>query len=1459
MRKFTRTKIKQRILAAALAIGMVGGLLSYTAESMVSKAASDLSNYTVGTKKVVRGMLDQISDLPQIKYDQKTGSAGSWKSLKMGTADRPFTILEIVPYEEIAEFGYLIGGCEPIDPTKACGDQNAMNYINVMNTCTLKTAGEDSYFFTEEPEAQAQKYGLTAWPASEKIYQKQISYSPDVFESIKVKGYYEVVGENEGRFKVKEEAGVKRIVKTTGNLKWHTINAFEDGYSTISFNQTLETASLTNIGDRMYTMREASSSDQLVKVAHKYIYYKNDEVFLKDVIGLQGNAIDTYSVVYKVITPEELNNTPQWSDYADLIYFNTKMHNGDGRTYWSKYNRLGHSLTSPSSFKEGFGSADLSYSAVRHIFDKVTAISNYGGLLVDNSLYEQFESGKKYVTAKVYDYNKDLLTTYSADGRNSNIYKLLLMTVSVNPNLVKQLFLSGIQSDNPGSGASKIKFSSYYQTGDAAEYWWDGIFQMLDRDDFQSSGKDVWNYLNESDNVSKFWKAFKYSNNLHTDRVYVQGHVYTYNGDTSIAQVFRNGNVGAANKFTDFNDFLKTDADTKRIWQTNNPSGSYSTVNQKTAPPSAALRYILGLGTYEDLIYDGELKVLDVEPAIGMTKEYKPDWKVKESMFQMMLPNFSGTFKIEHLTMNTFVGRTDDLNSTYDLIYFGDDSNAFWKDDSSRPGRTNFIDNSLDGWIYFHIGDLGIAGNKVHGCGGIRTANFIAGVNNNLLRFPGNDITQVKVKNLANYLDAGFPVVSDPTLYDTSYMDTTTNIYKFVTTYDADSASNPEAGKSGVYDPTQCELIEARVRSNQVHVTFTKTPVAYNEKDYLPTNGGNAVLEFGFTVDSNEYEYKLFVDQDRNGKFETGESVMTKNANLITNDSYMVASTYVGLIQWRIEVYKKSNPNCRASVEGCSAVKCLDPSRKKDVKVLQIIPKAGTTSADLADEDYKALYSNLDAFNIEVDKITWDEFNNYFVGTGFKFDMGEPISADNPKSDVLEAVVDEVDNLGRPQAAKYRLDKYNMFVIGFGDCYGEVDLHNRDGAAEFLYYFVTSGRSILFTHDTTSLYNKAASGRSVNNVFGYTANAMLRDLMGMNRYGVTSTELGTSNFRTGLKADLEQYRSTSGVIYDSTSKPEKQSYTFLGMKKMGQDSSGHSYRFPYYYMVKDAANTNNNIDGDNGFSGSNGQTKHVKRMNVGQITQYPYNIPETIKVAETHCQWFQLNMEDPELTVWYNLTNDNTHGSTKILAASPEDAANSYYIYSKGNIYYSGVGHSSGHTLEERKLFVNTMIAAYRAIFEPPMVEITNPEANKISEGNYTIRVPQEFNYDHSNVLHREDLGGDTVTIYFRPMDSSFLEDVETRIYFKSALGGTLTDANTIGSVKKYNPSTNESEWTVLSADASSGYFIKLKHAQIYCFKYNKSLLSSEPVLVFESKDAKKSGSGFTYLRMLPQPLFKLD
>jgi hypothetical protein len=123
-------------------------------------------------------------------------------------------------------------------------------------------------------------------------------------------------------------------------------------------------------------------------------------------------------------------------------------------------------------------------------------------------------------------------------------------------------------------------------------------------------------------------------------------------------------------------------------------------------------------------------------------------------------------------------------------------------------------------------------------------------------------------------------------------------------------------------------------------------------------------------------------------------------------------------------------------------------------------------------------------------------------------------------------------------------------------------------------------------------------------------------------------------------------------------------------------------------------------------------------------------------------------MDDPEIVVWFCLsdklsneypTNESfkkamDHSNEKgPYSTSPNDVRNNYYIYSNGNIMYTGVGHSSmdavtaeGEKVEkyrenEVKLFINTMIAAYSAGIEPPTVEITNKEAVKNSSDEYIL------------------------------------------------------------------------------------------------------------------------------------------
>lgn len=1481
MRKFRGTKIGKRILSAALAAGMVLAMLPAASLGHAAQAEpyrAKLQNYTSNGKAVVRGVLDEITELPH--YGKE-----NWKTLPVGTASRPFTVLEVVPYEEFSEFGYLIGGCEPLDISRLQGDGEAINYVNAFQASEQRQVVDaDLFFFTDEQEGKRDYYpGVSESDWQSMCFQDA---SMGLRYHGTVRGFYEVVPMGQGAFKIETDlSGKKEIVKVgdfpsekaQANIVWHSLHSNVNGHGDITaelgFSQTLANTDFEEVGDRLYTTRISTDDDYVINARYRYYSYVNKEVFLRDTVGLSKEGADAYSAVVKVITPADLNQNLEWIEYADLIYLSPKDHGGEKYDKWTMYNHLGHTASATHDKMTGFVNNDLSYNAVMKILDKNTAESNYAALLIDNSIYDSLinEQTKKGADFQAYDLNLDPLQvrrngklenhTYHYDGVNNNIYKLLIMVIGQNPNIVQQIYREYlyVASGKENDPSAKIKLK--LQSGDAETYWCDYVFQAVDKELFgeyneeKGGYKNVYEYLTDSDNADFLWRSYNYSPNFHTSRAYVQNRAYTFNGDTSIAQQFRNGQTGAKMPpYYDFNDYVQTDEETIRIWLENGHTGD---MTSETAPPSAALRYILGLGNVPNPSYGGKLRVLDVEPAIGLKSDYTPDWKIRPSYIRMLVPNFTGTVEITHMTMSEFVGKIEDINSLYDLVYLGSDSEAFWKKDN---GDTDFRDDSMDGWLYFHIGDLSRAGHELYGR--VYDANFISGVDDQMVRFPGNDITRTKINDLCSYMEAGFPVVADSLLFKSQKMDGGSRIWDFVNRYKQGNSSNVYEGTSAVFGVGQADMIEECVRKNMVDVQFVSMPTKYDESSYLPTRGGMAIMNFQFRVgEENKYSYKIYVDQNRNGKFESGEVVRADVARGMNNVDYSISTNIVGLVQWRIEVFQTDRPNVRDSREGCCAIKCSTPEQKKEIKVLQIMPDDGADNADLTGSAYRSLYESLDAFTVSVDKITWDQFEKYFEGFNFTYDMGSEITVNNPNSLILNQVESPTMPDGTPKevGAGQNLNDYNMFVIGFRDAYGGKDMSNANGAAEYLYYFAMSGRSILFTHDNTSLYNTAPGS-------GYTANAFLRDILGMNRYGVNSTELSRAKagdgrgFRSGLAASLSNYRQNriaSGLWYDSTDKAQKQGFSLNSIRRIGQyQNNGAGERLQYKYLVIDAADPTQLIGSDpDGYDNLLPLTDRAVRMNVGQITEYPYNISGTLPIAATHSQWYQLNMEDPEVTVWYALGKDvNTWGGGRSYAASPNDAANNYYIYSKGNIFYSGVGHSDtqdGSNVMERKLFINTLIAAYRATAEPPVVEVTNEDVSVVSTYNYKLRIPREFNYDESGAPSIEDFGETYVKVWFRPMDVSFANKIRCRIY---TTGETPDGSNTIHTI--FTASGVE----MTSSGPSGDFFIdNLENAQTYYFLYPKSSLGTSKRFTFEAQNDKINKTGFSYLEIVPQPIFKLD
>ena len=81
-------------------------------------------------------------------------------------------------------------------------------------------------------------------------------------------------------------------------------------------------------------------------------------------------------------------------------------------------------------------------------------------------------------------------------------------------------------------------------------------------------------------------------------------------------------------------------------------------------------------------------------------------------------------------------------------------------------------------------------------------------------------------------------------------------------------------------------------------------------------------------------------------------------------------------------------------------------------------------------------------------------------------------------------------------------------------------------------------------------------------------------------------------------------------------------------------------------------------------------------------------------------------------TEWNNgWGNDN---GVNLYNVSPKDVVNNYYIYSMGNVTYSGAGHTEPTGMAEKKLFVNTMVAAYNAGTKAPSVFFRDDNGNTI-------------------------------------------------------------------------------------------------------------------------------------------------
>lgn len=769
--------------------------------------------------------------------------------------------------------------------------------------------------------------------------------------------------------------------------------------------------------------------------------------------------------------------------------------------------------------------------------------------------------------------------------------------------------------------------------------------------------------------------------------------------------------------------------------------------------PAAAFRYIINFGDHRN-VTKTSLRVLDLEPydfsKLADTDRYKnlvnpsdgselesidvieevdsicldnraendPDVVLNSTKWLVdnLVSQFAGNqdkISVDIMGSKEFIGRNIDLNASYDLIYIGMDTTVMNTEIATVEGKvvkkanTIYNDTNMNGLVYAHVGDVQT----------VKTPNNSQGN----YRLSGNDITSDKVRELKEFVEAGYAVIiSDKSLVknsdgsysvNTATVDKSSNMYKFlseVALYKTDG-NYKFFGKNVRLKSdfeSQTDAAQANRDDFSRYLSISKLNLEYSEDDlpepynhddgrqtYLPIDSDGVYrLKYKITLSKDaavgiadtSYDCKLYIDTNVDGRYhvdecmtgltikDAGGSEMYVDDNgkyhLSPGHSYEIVKEipdgYTGFLSWKLEFLENENVNSdigefskvRNSITGYCAVPC--GVNKPEINIIQLISGDGVNNLDLSNSAMDQYYSQVPDYKINVYQMTFKEYINKDVTKGYT-------SSETSYIDFLNS--------------------YDMIVMGFRDMYttGGTDPDKTSDAVLAIREYALSGRSILFTHDLTNF----TLDKYVN--WGNYITPYLRDVQGMDRYNWVST------FTYKPIPSEDKYKYTS--IFDEPN--------------LKGESTGEIAGYSSTTILDDEWGTKRNLSEISRYSNkeyhnTDNPVRKVSKLNSGQITEYPFKIEDELPVSKTHGQYFQLNMEtdsrddidNDDVVVWYTLSHDAFYDSV------PMDGRNNYYIFNKGNITYTGSGHDIVNEDGEKKLFVNTLVAAYRTGLHAPKV-----------------------------------------------------------------------------------------------------------------------------------------------------------
>ena len=675
------------------------------------------------------------------------------------------------------------------------------------------------------------------------------------------------------------------------------------------------------------------------------------------------------------------------------------------------------------------------------------------------------------------------------------------------------------------------------------------------------------------------------------------------------------------------------------------------------------------------------------------------------------------------------------------------------------------------------------------------------------------------------------------------------------------------------------------------------------------------------TPQTTTYQAALYLDQDGDGNYAASENLAdirvttsgsggtlpvepdelkagtsTANAPVYTVTRQLPSGT-VGILPWKLEVTKNGNGNqyIHTSQVDYAYIKPA-AGQATTLNILQIDTTAdkggynleystsqtwGNTGGYVSSDGthfngiYGKLLDNVSSdFDVHIYTLYVDDLNTLYSNEALSQWMSY---LNSRKSTQVDSRITNIYNYLNPKfnpgaytdktaALADLLNQFDMVIVGFGDCYSELNA----GSAQAVVNYIGSGKSILFSHDTTSFYNLPISGYqtitsvgyygnyntgSTGSYWGYYFNTLLRSQVGLDRYGIVSSEPlpGGGTIRSALKS------ATSGSTLTSTQAGAIGAKGFtVAYQPGGTDGKTvpETQGFTNYELLRYSADSSQKgVNGMQSVSSDNRSTTRVSQVNKGKITTYPYNLNTAdfggsggyVPISATHEQYYQLNMNSDDIVVWYCLADDS--GSVgDCYANAPDDVTNNYYIYSVGNVTYTGAGHTSDASSvngseSEAKLFVNTMIAAYRPQRTAPTLKVVDSASGAAAISTYYLTA------DYSGSGYTSSLVEDSADcpVYFVVTDTNLESDrqISLSLSYTNSAGAAVTCSETLPvhrastSGKVYSANVNGTSGIV----SGMVYYFNLPDSVLTDFGGRQSQSTMDLSLRVSTKFTEKNGT----------------